>query len=146
MGVDVFEYMESIIISDLNHIEAAARQFLESLNGRRIVAFYGSMGVGKTTFIKALCRVLNVEDVVNSPTFTIVNEYMTSDGLPVYHFDFYRIESVSEVENIGFSEYVYGEGLSLMEWPEMIEEILPEDTVRVRIEEMEGGIRVINFI
>ena len=138
--------MESIIISDLNHIEAAARQFLESLNGRRIVAFYGSMWVGKTTFIKALCRVLNVEDVVNSPTFTIVNEYMTSDGLPVYHFDFYRIESVSEVENIGFSEYVYGEGLSLMEWPEMIEEILPEDTVRGRIEEMEGGIRVINFI
>lgn len=137
--------MKSVVIKDLSHIDEAAKEFLEILDGRSVVAFYGSMGAGKTTFIKALCRVLGVEDVVNSPTFTIVNEYMTSDNVPVFHFDFYRIERVEEVENIGFSEYIYSDGISFMEWPERIEDILPEECVKVTIQEQEDGSRVILF-
>ena len=108
-------------------------------------AFYGRMGAGKTTFISAVCSVLGVGDEVASPTFTIVNEYRTSDGTPVFHFDFYRIEKLSEVLDIGYEEYLDSGGICLMEWPEKIEELLPEDVLRVSIVEEEDGSRTVTF-
>lgn len=125
--------MKKIRIKDLSDIERAAKEFVDLVKGCHLIAFYGNMGAGKTTFVKAVCSVLGVEDVVNSPTFTIVNEYRTKAGMPVFHFDFYRIERVQEVIDLGFDEYIYGDGICLMEWPERIEEILPEDTLRVHI-------------
>ncbi len=138
--------MKDIVIEDLAHIRKAAEEFLKEIGDNRIIALYGSMGAGKTTFVTAICDVLGVEDVVNSPTFTIVNEYQTQDGMPVYHFDFYRIKSLREVEDLGFEEYVYSDGLTLMEWPEMIEEVLPPETLKVSISEQEDGTRLIKFI
>ena len=138
--------MKDIVIEDLAHIRKAAEEFLKEIGDNRIIALYGSMGAGKTTFGTAICDVLGVEDVVNSPTFTIVNEYQTQDGMPVYHFDFYRIKSLREVEDLGFEEYVYTDGLTLMEWPEMIEEVLPPETLKVSISEQEDGTRLIKFI
>ena len=122
-----------------------AREFLRQTEGVRIYAFYGSMGAGKTTFISAICRVLGVGDEVASPTFTIVNEYRAADGQVVYHFDFYRIERLQEVLDIGYEEYIDSDGICLMEWPEKIEDILPEDTLKVHIEEQPGGFRAVTF-
>ena len=130
-------------ITDLAGIRDVARQFIDAMQGRTVFALYGKMGVGKTTFTKALCEELGVQDVINSPTFAIVNEYEDGKGQPVYHFDFYRIKRLSEAYDIGFEEYVDSGHLCLIEWPELIEELLPEDTVRVTIEEQEDGTRVI---
>lgn len=138
--------MKNIVIESLDRIDEAAREFLKEIGDHKIIALYGSMGAGKTTFVTAICRVLGVEDIVNSPTFTIVNEYETEEGESVFHFDFYRIKSPREVEDLGFEEYVYSDSLCLMEWPEMIEEMLPEETVRVSISEQEDGTRLIKFI
>ncbi|NQV01788.1 MAG: tRNA (adenosine(37)-N6)-threonylcarbamoyltransferase complex ATPase subunit type 1 TsaE [Bacteroidia bacterium] len=99
----------------------------------RIFAFYGAMGAGKTTFIKALCRELGVEDEALSPTFAIINEYHTHEDIPVYHFDFYRINKLEEVYDIGYEEYLYSGHYCFLEWPELIEELLPEETVKVTI-------------
>jgi tRNA threonylcarbamoyladenosine biosynthesis protein TsaE len=115
------------------------------MNGRTVFAFYGKMGAGKTTFIKALCNALGVTDMVNSPTFSIVNEYIDGEGNSIYHFDFYRIKRLSEAYDIGFEDYVYSGNLCLMEWPELVEELLPDDVVRVTIEEQADGSRVIEF-
>ena len=125
----------------LNEINAAAAEFLKELGDRKIVAFYGSMGAGKTTFIKAICDVLGVIDTVNSPTFAIVNEYLAASGSSIYHFDFYRIKKIEEAYDFGYEDYFYSGDLCLIEWPELIEELLPDDTVRVKIEETEGGER-----
>lgn len=122
----------------LSNINEAAAEFLRELGDKRIVAFYGSMGAGKTTFIKAICDVLGVTDTVNSPTFAIVNEYLAASGDSVYHFDFYRIKKIEEAYDFGYEDYFYSGNLCLIEWPELIEELLPEDTVRVKIEEIEG--------
>ena len=103
------------------------------------------MGAGKTTFISAVCRVLGVEDEVASPTFTIVNEYLTGDGRPVYHFDFYRIEKISEALDIGYEEYMDSGELCFMEWPEKIEQILPDDALKVCISENADGSRALLF-
>ena len=138
--------MKDIVIKGLDRIDDAAREFLEEIGNNKIIALYGSMGAGKTTFVTAICRVLGVEDVVNSPTFTIVNEYETQTGEAVFHFDFYRIKSLREVEDLGFEEYVYSDSLCLMEWPEMIEEMLPQETLKVSISEQEDGTRLIKFI
>lgn len=138
--------MKDIVIKGLDRIDDAAREFLEEIGNNKIIALYGSMGAGKTTFVTAICRVLGVEDVVNSPTFTIVNEYETQKGEAVFHFDFYRIKSLREVEDLGFEEYVYSDSLCLMEWPEMIEEMLPQETLKVSISEQEDGTRLIKFI
>ncbi len=138
--------MKNIVIESLDRIDEAAREFLKEIGDHKIIALYGSMGAGKTTFVTAICRVLGVEDIVNSPTFTIVNEYETEEGESVFHFDFYRIKSLREVEDLGFEEYVYSDSLCLMEWPEMIEEMLPEETVKVSISEQEDGTRLIKFI
>lgn len=137
--------MGKISVRNVDGLMQAASEFLKNTEGVRIFAFYGSMGAGKTTFISALCDVLGVEDEVASPTFTIVNEYMSADGIPVYHFDFYRTEKLSEVMDIGYEEYVSGNGYLFMEWPEKIEEILPEDTLKVTIREEADGTRIIEF-
>ena len=113
-----------------------ARALIES-NDARVFAFYGEMGAGKTTFIRSICEVLGVEDIVNSPTFSIVNEYSTGAS-PVYHFDFYRIKSAQEAWDMGHEEYFYSGGYCLIEWPEKIEGLLPEDCVEVSIIEDKG--------
>ena len=125
--------MKTIAIDSLGSIDAAAKEFAAALGGNRIVAFYGSMGAGKTTFISALCRHFGVEDDVCSPTFTIVNEYRAADGDSIFHFDFYRIDSLKEAVDIGFEEYLYSGCLCLIEWPEKVEQLLPEETLKVTI-------------
>ena len=140
-----------IKIQDLEHIREAARTFIENIGDHTVFAFYGKMGAGKTTFIKAICEELGVSDVITSPTFAIVNEYsLTSHLLPltsdsVYHFDFYRIKKLEEVYDMGFEDYFYSGALCLIEWPELIEEVLPEDAVKVSIKEKEDGSRAILF-
>lgn len=129
----------------IEHIDDAAGKFLEALGERKIVAFYGGMGAGKTTFIKAVCNQLGVADVITSPTFAIVNEYADRSGNPIYHFDFYRIKKVDEVRDLSFDDYIYSGGLCLMEWPELIEELLPPETVRVTIRETDGGERELSM-
>ena len=123
-----------ILIKDPAHLAGAARTFLEEIGDRRIIAFFAPMGAGKTTFTSAICGVLGVnEDAVSSPTFSIVNEYRTASGEPLYHFDFYRIDNTSEALDIGFYDYVDSGSLCIIEWPENIEELLPEETLRVHI-------------
>lgn len=120
-------------INSVNDLPEAADAILETLNGRSIVAFWGEMGAGKTTLIRALCDRLGVADTVTSPTFALVNEYHTEAGTPIYHFDFYRINRIEEVFDFGYEEYFYSGDLCLIEWPEKIEGLLPEKTLSVRI-------------
>lgn len=136
--------MIEIPIPSLDRIDDAAQQFVAQIGLRRVFAFYGSMGAGKTTFIKAVCKQLGVSDAVTSPTFAIVNEYASGMG-PVYHFDFYRIKNLAEVMDIGFEDYVYSGNLCLMEWPELIEELLPENTIKVNISVAEDGVRTVTM-
>lgn len=136
----------SITISGLDTIDAAAKEFLDRTAGHCLIALYGQMGAGKTTFTTALCRVLGVrEDAVSSPTFAIVNEYRSAAGEPVFHFDFYRITKIAEALDIGFYDYVDSGALCIMEWPENIEELLPEETLRVRIAVSPDGTRTLNW-
>jgi len=134
-----------IRIENLDEIATAAREFIDAMGDRKVFAFYGKMGAGKTTFIKAVCEELGVTDVINSPTFAIVNEYVDGRGEPIYHFDFYRIKREQEALDIGFEDYVYSGNVCFMEWPEMIENILPDDTTKVTIEEDTDGSRRIVF-
>ena len=133
-----------IIITDIEHIGDAARQFVDAIGDHRVFAFYGSMGAGKTTFIKAICEQLGVEDVITSPTFAIVNEYETNDR-PIFHFDFYRIKRLEEVYDMGYEDYFYSGSLCFIEWPELIEELLPDDAVRVTITEQPDGSRTVSM-
>lgn len=137
--------MTEIKINGLEDLSRAAKEFLEKIRDHTIIAFYGSMGAGKTTFITTLCKELGVSDVVNSPTFTIVNEYLTEAGRPVYHFDFYRINRLSEAMDIGLYEYFDSGELCLIEWPELIEELLPEDTLKVTIQAEDTNTRTLTF-
>ena len=128
-----------IKIQDIEHIREAAREFINQIGDKRVFAFYGKMGAGKTTFVKAICEELGVEDVITSPTFAIINEYSitsTSSPLPstIYHFDFYRIKKLEEVYDMGYEDYFYSGALCFIEWPELIEEVLPDDAVCVHIE------------
>lgn len=132
--------MTEILILSLDKIADAAQEFVAQMGHRRVFAFYGGMGAGKTTFIKALCQQLGVKDAVTSPTFAIVNEYGSDIG-PIYHFDFYRIKNLAEVMDLGFDDYAYSGHLCLMEWPELIEDLLPDNTVSVHIEETDNGMR-----
>lgn len=136
---------EKIIIKGIEQIDDAAREFLRRKPANPVVALYGEMGAGKTTFTKALCRVLGVVDGVNSPTFTLINEYRTENDDTIYHFDFYRIEKLEEAFDIGFEEFIYSGNLCLIEWPEKIEQILPSDTLRVKISVLEDGSRELSF-
>jgi tRNA threonylcarbamoyladenosine biosynthesis protein TsaE len=132
-----------IIIHDIEHIRDAAREFVQAIGQHTVFAFYGKMGAGKTTFIKAVCEELGVTEVITSPTFAIVNEYQVSnDATVIYHFDFYRIKKLEEVYDMGYEDYFYSGSLCFIEWPELIEELLPEGTVRVTIEEQEEGRRL----
>lgn len=138
--------LHTITIKDLGGIDAAAREFLAQIGDSSLVAFHAPMGAGKTTFITALCRVLGVrEDAVSSPTFAIVNEYRSPSRGSIFHFDFYRIEKPSEALDIGFYDYIDSGCLCLMEWPENIEEILPEETLHVHIRVLPDESRVISW-
>ncbi|MDO4201734.1 MAG: tRNA (adenosine(37)-N6)-threonylcarbamoyltransferase complex ATPase subunit type 1 TsaE [Bacteroidales bacterium] len=134
-----------IKIKSIEEIAVSAKEFVTAMGDRKVFAFYGKMGAGKTTFIKAVCEELGVEDVINSPTFAIVNEYVDGKGEPVYHFDFYRIKNLQEVLDIGYEDYVYSGHMCFMEWPELIENLLPDDAVKVTIEEKTDGGRVVQF-
>ncbi|WP_027449001.1 tRNA (adenosine(37)-N6)-threonylcarbamoyltransferase complex ATPase subunit type 1 TsaE [Xylanibacter brevis] len=139
-----------IKIESIETIRNAAREFINNLGEHRVFAFYGKMGAGKTTFIKAICEELGVEDVITSPTFAIVNEYSISQPIEgidnsLFHFDFYRIKKLEEVYDMGYEEYFYSGSLCFIEWPELIEEVLPEDAVRVTIEENADGSRSVKF-
>lgn len=124
----------TIHIPSLNNIHQAAKDFLPLLDSHTIFAFYGAMGAGKTTFINALCQQMGVTDPTASPSFAIVNEYsLPEPGHSIYHFDFYRIQSLAEVYDIGYEEYFYSGQPCLIEWPEMIEPLLPDNTVRVHL-------------
>ena len=133
--------MEIRIVS-LDDMKKAAAEFVAAMDGRKVFAFYGKMGAGKTTFIKAVCEELGVQDVINSPTFAIVNEYVDGKGDPIYHFDFYRIKHQREALDIGYEDYVDSGYVCFMEWPELIEDLLPDEAVKVTIEEEDGGRRV----
>ena len=137
--------IKKIEINSIEEYPAAAKEFIASMGNNRIFAFYGSMGAGKTTFIKSVCEAMGVEDAINSPTFAIVNEYEDCNANTIYHFDFYRIKSLEEVYNMGYEEYIYSDAYCFMEWPELIEELLPEETVKVTIEEDENGKRTITM-
>ena len=130
-----------ITIKSLDAIHEAAKEFVKGMGNGKVFAFYGKMGAGKTTFIKALCEVLGVEDVITSPTFAIINEYTDGNDDPIYHFDFYRIKKLEEVYDMGYEDYFYSGNLCLLEWPELIEEILPENVIKVTIEEQPDGTR-----
>lgn len=138
-----------INVKGLEEIGNAAQEFLEYVSSSslqsNVIAFFGQMGAGKTTFIKALCSSLGVEDTVNSPTFTIVNEYRAAKGFPVYHFDFYRISNIREAYDIGVDEYFCGDGLCLIEWPEKIEGILPDECFRVYVKVDADGNRILEI-
>lgn len=135
-----------IEIRSIDEIDEAAKRFASNMGSNKVFAFYGKMGAGKTTFIKALCRQLGVKDVIASPTFAIVNEYTVErTGESVFHFDFYRIRRLEEVLDMGFDEYINSQCLCFMEWPELVEDLLPEDAVRVSIEELPDGARRISF-
>ena len=124
----------TIIIKDLNDIDRAAEEFIKEIGDHRLIAFYAPMGAGKTTFTTAICRRLGVdEDAVSSPTFAIINEYKTGDGESMFHFDFYRINRVEEAYDIGLFDYLDSGCLCIMKWPENIEDILPEETLKVSI-------------
>ncbi len=128
-------------INSLEEINRVAADFLEYVGDRTIFALYGPMGVGKTTFVKAVGECLGVEDDVNSPTFAIVNEYVARTGESVYHFDFYRVNDISEALDFGYEEYFYGGDRCFVEWPERVSELLPEDTVSCFFSENEDGSR-----
>ena len=136
----------TIKIKGLEDYPQAAREFIGQMQGARIFAFYGKMGSGKTTLIKSICEELGVEDSINSPTFAIVNEYEDREHRTIFHFDFYRIKSLEEVYNMGYEEYVYSDAICFMEWPELIEELLPEETTKVYIEENDKGEREVRIL
>lgn len=136
----------TITIKDLDHIEEAAREFIGQMGDDTVFAFYGKMGAGKTTFIKALCKLLGVEDEVNSPTFAIINEYRSETTAElIYHFDFYRIKKLEEVYDLGYEDYFYSGALCFIEWPELVEELLPLDAKKVTITENGDGSRTITI-
>ena len=138
--------MSTITISSLDTIQESAKEFVRLMGDDTVFAFYGKMGAGKTTFIKALCRELGVEDEVNSPTFAIINEYRSATTAElIYHFDFYRIKKLEEVYDLGYEDYFYSGALCFIEWPELVEELLPIDAKKVTITENSDGSRTITM-
>ncbi|MCL1934174.1 MAG: tRNA (adenosine(37)-N6)-threonylcarbamoyltransferase complex ATPase subunit type 1 TsaE [Candidatus Azobacteroides sp.] len=133
-------------IKDLASINKAAEEFTKHMGNRSVFAFRGKMGAGKTTFIKAICKELGVSDTINSPSFAIINEYLSDrTGETIYHFDFYRINSLQEAVNIGAEDYFDSGALCFIEWPEKVEPLLPDDTVWVDIVEQDDGSRIVDF-
>ena len=139
-------FRSEIRIQSLDQLHEAAREFINNMGDNTVFALYGKMGVGKTTFVKTLCEELGVSDVITSPTFGIVNEYRSDEnGELIYHFDFYRIKKLEEVYDMGYEDYFYSGALCFIEWPELVEELLPGNTIKVTIEEEENGDRIIKF-
>lgn len=134
-----------IKIEDIEGLPEAAARFAEAMGSSRYFAFHAPMGAGKTTFISALCRRLGAVDEVSSPTFSIVNEYAVDGALPVYHFDFYRIETPEEAMDMGLPDYWDSGSVCLMEWPENVADFLPDDTVDVEIAVLPDGSREITM-
>ncbi|MDY6278267.1 MAG: tRNA (adenosine(37)-N6)-threonylcarbamoyltransferase complex ATPase subunit type 1 TsaE [Bacteroidales bacterium] len=135
-----------IVIASLDNLQEAAKQFLKEIGDRRLIAFYAPMGAGKTTFTTAICHCLGVrDDAVGSPTFAIVNEYKAGNGEMIFHFDFYRITRLEEALDIGLYDYLDSGSLCLMEWPENIEPLLPEETLKVNITVGSDGSRTISW-
>jgi len=132
-------------ISSLAEISDVAKEFISKMGDNRVFVFYGSMGAGKTTFIKAICEELGVEEVINSPTFAIINEYSDRNREPIFHFDFYRINKIEEAYDFGYEDYFYSGNLCFVEWPEKIKELIPPDAVEVHITENTNGEREIVF-
>lgn len=130
-------------VDALNELQATAKELLAQFPNERVFAFYGKMGAGKTTFIQSICRVLGSEDNVTSPTFALINEYNTNDLDSIFHFDFYRIKELEEAFDLGYEDYIYSGSYCLIEWPEMIEPLLPDNIVEVRIEVAEDESRLI---
>ena len=124
---------QKITITDTGDLPRAAEEFLSKIGNNRLIAFFAPMGAGKTTFTTAICERLGVEDAVCSPTFTIINEYRTRTGEPLYHFDFYRINRLEEAVDLGLDDYFYSGALCIIEWPENITGLLPEETLKVHI-------------
>lgn len=134
-----------IEIKDLAKIKSAAQEFINQIGKNTVFAFYGSMGAGKTTFIKVVCEQLGVQETITSPTFAIINEYKSGAGNPVYHFDFYRINKLEEAFDFGYEDYFYSGDLCFIEWPQLVEPLLPKNTVKVFIEETDNGSRTIEI-
>ena len=135
-----------IQIKNIETIREAAHEFIENIGEHKVFAFYGKMGAGKTTFVKAICEELGVEDVITSPTFAIVNEYEVKlKPQSIYHFDFYRIKKLEEVYDMGYEDYFYSGALCFIEWPELIEDLLPDDAVKVNIAENADGTRTVRW-
>ncbi len=132
-----------LIIESPETIDKPAGEFLKLFDKHRIFAFYGEMGVGKTTFIKAICRAAGIKDLVSSPSFALIYEYISESGQFFYHFDLYRIKEINELYDIGYEDYFYGDGICLIEWPERAEELLPPECVRVYFNERADGSRLL---
>lgn len=137
--------MTELIISDISSIDSVAQKFLQEIGAARVIAFYGQMGAGKTTFISSVCRQLGVISQVNSPTFAIIYEYNTKSSESIFHFDFYRIKSQREAIETGALEYFSSGNFCFIEWPEMIEDLLPDEVLKVQIVENPDNKRVIRF-
>ncbi len=120
-------------LNNLSDIDIVAQRFVDKMDQSNVFAFYGEMGAGKTTFIKAICKALGVEETITSPTFAIVNEYTKEDGDPIFHFDFYRIKNIEEAYDFGYEDYFYSGHLCFIEWPQLVEPLLPESVVKVQI-------------
>ena len=138
--------MQQIIINGLSDLPNTAKKLLNYFDTKKIIAFYGKMGAGKTTFIKALCETMGVSEVVSSPTFSLINEYHTNNGEIIYHFDFYRINKIEEAYDFGYEEYFYSGEYCFIEWPEKIEPLLPPDVLSIKIEEQSDGTRTITIL
>jgi tRNA threonylcarbamoyladenosine biosynthesis protein TsaE len=136
--------MFSVTAATIKSLDEAARKLIEQFPEQRVFAFYGKMGAGKTTFIQAICRELNSPDNVISPTFALINEYKTKSNLSIFHFDFYRIEDMEEAFDLGYEDYFYSGEYCLIEWPEKIEPLLPENFVEVKIKVAENNSRQIS--
>lgn len=134
--------MIQLKIDSLSELDNVAEQIISSLDGRNVVLFRGGMGAGKTTLISRIVAQLGAEDTVTSPTFALVNEYEGADKMLIYHFDFYRIDKVEEVFDLGYEEYFYSGNLCLVEWPEKIEALIPDDVMTVKIEVEDDGQRI----
>jgi tRNA threonylcarbamoyladenosine biosynthesis protein TsaE len=131
------------IIESLENINEVAKAFLDKYSGNKVIAMYGDMGVGKTTFVKAVCRTLGMEDEASSPSFSIVNEYR-GENKTIYHFDFYRINEPEEAYDFGYEEYFYSGNMCFVEWPEKIDSLMPEDALVMKFTEREDGVRIID--
>lgn len=137
--------MRKIIIKSLEELPQIAKQFISQMGKNKVFVFYGSMGAGKTTFIRTVCEEFGVKETINSPTFAIVNEYTAADGSPIYHFDFYRINKVEEAYDFGYEDYFYSGNVCFVEWPEKVQDLIPQDAVRVEIKEIENGQRLLTI-